>query len=116
MGVRACCEMGWVYTYLSDFKYSAVPVKAMIHRYDFTAVSKRISIKSENFEDLLIACCASLEVSKMTVPDPLGLPSAPMLISARMMFPADRKRSLRSCHPAWYGNYGRIVQDTSKAE
>ena len=51
-----------------------------------------------------MACTASLAVSKMTVPEPLGRPSAPMLMSARMMLPAERKRSLRSCQPAWYGN------------
>ena len=28
-----------------------------------------------------------------------------MLMSARMMFPAARNKSLRSCHPAWYGSY-----------
>ena len=48
-----------------------------------------------------MACTASLAVSNMTVPEPLGRPSAPMLMSARMMFPAERKRSLRSCQPAW---------------
>jgi hypothetical protein len=47
----------------------------------------------------------------MTVPEPLGRPSAPMLISARMMLPAERKRSLRSCHPAWYGSCRATYQE-----
>ena len=54
--------------------------------------------------DALIACCASFAVSKMTVPEPLGRPSAPMLMSARTMLPAERKRSFKSCQPAWYGS------------
>ena len=41
---------------------------------------------------------ASSSVAKTTVPKPLDLPSGPRMTSARMMVPACRNKSFKSCH------------------
>jgi len=76
-------------------------------RLELTSRTSSVRPYQSNPLYIVTACWASLAVSKITVPDPFGLPSAPMLMSARMMLPADRKRSFKSCQPAWYGSWKR---------
>ena len=76
----------------------------MVHAYRIVS-----NVHPQNGRYSPIACWASFDVSNTTVPDPLGRPSAPILMSARIIFPAARNKSLRSCHPAWYGSYDIMV-------
>lgn len=51
-----------------------------------------------------MAFWASPGVSYTTVPVPVGVPSGFILVSARMMLPAVRNRSFKSCHPTVNGS------------
>jgi len=55
-------------------------------------------IKGKYPSNIFKARSASGSVAKMTVPNPRDLPSGPRTTSARMIVPACRNKSFRSCH------------------
>ena len=65
--------------------------------------------------DAPMAVWASCCVSKMTVPVPECEPSGFILTSARMMLPAARNRSLRSCQPTVKGSCERASERSVSA-